>query len=245
MPETGRNTNYPFGVSNVAESVALGGFPAPDPSKVHMWWNDFDTFTHHATNSAEWLSTLVGAGSAALAMEDGGVVLLTCSAADDDSVQIQWKGWGTTVVLENFKFDSAKSMWLKARCKISDATESDLLIGLAITDTTLIASLPTDGLFFYKQDGSTTLNFHARKGGTSTTVAVGTLVTNTYATFGMYYNASSGQATVYFNDVASGQTTTLTNFPNTEEIAASIAVQNGEAVAKNASFDYLFVAKER
>ena len=49
-----------------------------------------------------------------------------------------------------------------SRFKLSDATQSDALVGLAITDTTAIDGV-TDGIFFTKDDGDTNLDFVVEK----------------------------------------------------------------------------------
>jgi hypothetical protein len=40
-------------------------------------------------------------------------------------------------------------------------------------------------------------------------------------------------------------TSVTTNLPDDEDMTVSIALQNGEAVAKTMTVDYVFVAKER
>jgi hypothetical protein len=46
------------------------------------------------------------------------------------------------------------------------------------------------------------------------------------------------------NGVVAG-TSVTTNLPDDEDLAISFALQNGEAVAKTMTVDYIFVAKER
>src|SRR5688572_27558300 len=72
------------GVTNVPADDPLGNMGLPDPTKWHTYFNDFDTFV-----VADWTitTTEAGAGSAteALTDADGGVLLITNDAADNDA----------------------------------------------------------------------------------------------------------------------------------------------------------------
>ena len=224
-------TNFVDGVTNTTESTTLGGFLAPDPSVAHVWFDDFDTFT-----AADWTVTETQAGATqAVVAGDGGILALTNSAADDDLNAIQWAN-------ETFKFEAGKRLWFKSRFKVSDATQSDLVIGLQITDATPLAV--SDGLYFAKADGSTSLSLVVTKNSTATTTTgVATLASNTYVTVGFVYDGAS-RVDIFVNDVRVKSSVT-TNLCDDEELTLSIAVQNGEAAAKTLSVDYVFVAKER
>jgi hypothetical protein len=133
-------------------------------------------------------------------------------------------------------------MFFEARFKVSDATQSDLAIGLQITDTTPLDI--TDGVFFIKADGSTSVSFLVEKNNTATTTtAVATMADDTFITLG--FNYDGGSVMEYcVNGVVAG-TSVTTNLPDDEDLAISFALQNGEAVAKTMTVDYIFVAKER
>lgn len=229
-------TNFIDGVTNVASTAALGSYTMPDPTSAHTWFDDFDDYT-----AAEWVITETGTGTRAVGNLDGGVLVVTNAAADDDANFLQWSGNTASGAVETWKFESEKPLWFKARFKLSDATQSDFVIGLQITDTTPLAV--TDGVYFLKADGSTTLNLLVTKNSTSTTTAAATLVADTYVTIGFVYDGGSN-IDIYLNDnrVASSATT---NLPDDEELTISFGVQNGEAVAKILSLDYLFVSKQR
>lgn len=225
-------THFANGVTNNPASHPLGSYVAPSPTKLHEWFNDFDTYT-----AGDWTVTETQAGATqAITAGDGGLLALVNSAADDDLNAIQ-------LVQETFLWASTKQFWLRARFKISDATESDLIIGAYITDTSPLASLPSDGLFFHKADGSASLTFQARKNGTSSSVTMGTLVADTFYVATAYWDGS--QWNVWLDDSPVGTITDTTNVVDDEEIAVGMAVQNGEAVAKTLTVDYLLVSKER
>lgn len=205
-----------------------------DPAVAHAYFNDFTTYA-----SGDWTATVVeaGAGSGAIALADavGGVLTLTNDDADDDSYNFQKKG-------ENYKLASGKKLAFEARVKFSDATQSDLVVGLCITDTTLIAGM-TDGVYFAKADGSAAVKFTTEKDSTETnTAAVHTLVADTWTRFGFTWD---GVDTVkgYVDGVLVA--THTTNVCDDEELCVSFAHQNGEAVAKVLSIDYAKVTQVR
>lgn len=226
------------GVTNVAASTTTGSLVFPDPTRCHSWFDDFDDYT-----AGEWTITETGTGTRAVGNLDGGVLVVTNAAADNDANFLQWSGNTASGTVETFKWEAAKSMWFKARLKVSDATQSDLVIGLQITDTTPLDV--TDGLFFIKDDASTSLTFRAEKNGAASTVTAGTLANDTYFTCGFAWNAVLGALDVYFNDARVGTITSTTNIPDDEELTISFGIQNGEAVAKVLSLDYILVAKDR
>ena len=229
-------TNSTNGITNIAADNILGQIKQLDPSQAHSNFNDFDNYI-----AGDWTVTETQVGATqAITNEDGGVLLLTNSAADDDLVALQ-------LSKETFKFAVNKPLFFKAKFKVSDATQSDLVIGLQITDTTPLAV--TDGVYFSKADGAATLNFNVVKNSTATTAsAIATLSDATYITVAFYYNGVD--KIVYAAGTDSNAPTILgksviTNLPDDEELTLSFAVQNGEAVAKTMSIDYIFCSKER
>jgi hypothetical protein len=207
-----------------------------DPTIMHTFFNDFDAYA-----AADWTVTETQAGATqALTNVDGGVLLLTNSAADNDLIALQKVG-------ESFKFEAGKKLFFKARFAVSDATESDFVIGLQITDATPLAV--TDGVYFRKDDGDANLDFVVIKDSTaSTATAITTVVAATYITVGFYYNGVDevvyAASTNSLNPTVLGKLA-ITNLPDDEELTVSFAIQNGEAVAKTMSVDYILVAKER
>lgn len=224
------------GVTNNTKENILGQLIDTDPTRLHTYFNDFDTYV-----AGDWTVTETQAGATqALTNGDGGILLLTNSAADDDLVALNKVG-------ESFLMESGKKAFFKARFKVSDATQSDFVIGLQITDTTPLDV--TDGIFFQKDDGDANLDFHVEKDNSATSAtAIATVADDTYITVGFYYNGVD--EVVYAASTSSTNPTVLgklatTNLPDDEELTISIALQNGEAVAKTMSIDYVYVAKER
>lgn len=224
-------TRFPNGVTNVGEQSLFAELGQPAATNFHTYFEDFDYYT-----AGDWTVTETDAGATqALTDGDGGLLLITNTAADNDLVSLQKKG-------ESFRFESGKALFFEARFKVSDATQSDVVIGLQITDTTPLDV--TDGVFFIKADGAATVDFRVEKNNTATTAsAMATMANDTYIRLGFYYDGSS--AVQYFvNGTYTGSSVT-TNLPDDEDMTVTIAIQNGEAAAKTMTVDYVYVAKER
>ncbi len=223
-------TRFPNGVTNVGEDslfAALGQLAGP---QFHTYFEDFDYYA-----AADWTVTETQAcATQALTDGDGGLLLLTNTAADNDLVALQKVG-------ESYRFASGKKLFFEARFKVSNATQSDVVMGLQITDATPLDV--TDGVFFLKSDESTTISLLVEKNNTATTTSVGTLADDTYIRLGFYYDGNSSiQAFVNGTYVATSATT---NLVDDEDLTISFAIQNGNAVARTMTVDYIYVAKER
>lgn len=232
-------SRFSNGVGTVAKANPLGMYGMPDPTKWHTYFNDFDTYV-----AGDWTVTEVGSGTRALTDVDGGALLITNAAADNDRNEFQKVG-------ESFLLTAGKRTFFKARFKVSDATQSDFLIGLAVTDTTLQGSVDgagvTDGIFFSKDDGDALLDVQCQKNATTgqtRAAGIATVVADTFLTVALAYDGVS-EVKYYVNDVQLGTLDgTSTYLPDTE-LTVSFALMNGEAVAKTMTVDYLFAAQER
>jgi hypothetical protein len=164
-----------------------------------------------------------------LADASGGAVVITTDANEDDGVNMQMKG-------ENFGFSSSqRATYFGIRLQASDATQSDFLVGLCITDTTLLGGM-TDGVYFRKVDGSTAVAFVTEKDSSETsTSAVHTFAADTYVIYEFYFDGSSIEAFVNGASVAQH---TLT-IPDDELLTPSVHFLAGEAVAKTMTIDWI------
>ncbi len=207
----------------------------PSSSLFYQYSNDFMTY---ASGDFTITTTEAGTGSAteALTSGAGGQLLLTNAAGDNDLDFLQLKG-------ESFSLSSSKRAFFNARFKVSDATQSDVVIGLQITDTTPLAV--SDGVYFMKDDGDTNLDFHIEKDGTdTTTAAVTTLADDTFVDVGFFIDPNTSQVS-YFIGSATPVGVVNTNLPDNEELTVSFGIQNGEAAAKTMTIDYINVICER
>jgi hypothetical protein len=200
-----------------------------------MYHNDFFTY-----NSGDWTITTTEAGSGnaseALTSQAGGALLITNDDADNDLDFLQLKG-------ESFKLSSSKRAYFSARFKVSDATQSDFVMGLQITDTTPLAT--TDGVFFIKDDGDTNLDFIVEKDSTSTdTTAIHTMADDTFVVATWFIDSDASKVYYSINN-AEPVAVVNTNLPDDEELTVSFGIQNGAAAAKTMTIDYVTVMIER
>ncbi len=228
-------THFTSGVTNVSSDGTLGKLKAPAPHKYHSYFNDFDTYL-----ASDWTITTTedGTGSAteALTDGDGGILLVTNAAGDNDHDFFQ-------LVKEGFKYESGKQLAFHVRFKTNDATQSDIVAGLQLTDTTPLDV--TDGIFFLKSDGAATISFIVEKDSTQSTLTLpNSLADDTFMTLGFVYDPKDQKFHVYQNDVLAG-TVVSTNAPDNEELTVSFGIQNGAAAAKTLSVDYIGAHKER
>lgn len=231
---------FPGGITNVRKSNPMGAFGLPDPTQWHVYFNDFDDYV-----AGDWTITRVGTTpTEALADINGGALLLTLSAADNDSDQLQKKS-------ESFLLTAGKKAFFKARFKVSDATQSDFLMGLAVTDTTLLGAVDgagvTDGIFFSKDDGDALLDVQVQKDATTgqtRAAGIATVVSDTFLTVAWAYDGVS-EVKYFVDDVQKGSLSATSSYLPDTELTVSFAIMNGEAVAKTMTIDYVFAAMER
>lgn len=227
-------TRFPAGITNANNVETLGMLCCPDPTKLHAYFNDFDTFA-----AGDWTITEIGAGGTqALTAGDGGLLLITTDALDNDAVQLQ-------LTVATFLMASGKQAFFKTRFKVAKATESDFLVGLALTDTTVLDA--TDGIFFQKDDGDANIDFYVKKDSTTgqnVGTAVATVTADTYMTLGFYYDGKS-KAYAFKDDVLVDVLDASSTYLPDADLAVSMAFRNGEAGATTMTVDYVFAAKER
>lgn len=232
-------SRFTSGISNRSKSNALGMYGLPDPTAWHTYFNDFLTYV-----AGDWTVTEVGSGSRALTDVNGGALLITNAAADNDRNELQKVG-------ESFLLAAGKRAFFKARFKVSDATQSDFLIGLAVTDTTLQGSVDgdgvTDGIFFSKDDGDALLDVQVQKNATTgqnRAAGIATVVADTFLEVAWAYDGVS-EVKYFVDGVHIGSLDASSTYLPDTELTVSMAIMNGEAVAKTMTVDFLFAALER
>jgi len=177
--------------------------------------------------------TEVGTGTSTVvnSTTEGQIFLVTTAANEYDGVNLQLKG-------EQFKLKSTNELYFGCKLQVSDATQSDLFIGLAETDTTLLATgtahaiaLGGDGVFISKLDGSTTLAGKVYLDGAETATAnYGTaLANNTDIYVDIYWNGETVQ--IYIDNTL--VTSSAASLPD-GDLTISFNYRAGEAVAKTA-----------
>ena len=235
-------THFPNGISNRTKGHPLFNYPYLDPSKYYTYFDDF--FEYHS-GIYTITTTEAGSGNASEAITSGagGQLLITNDDADNDLDFFQLKG-------ESLKWDSTKRMFFSARFKTNDATQSEIIMGLQITDTTPLDV--TDGIFFLKVDADTKPDLIIEKDNTSTLsiLEMDAMEDDTFVTLSFEYDpldVATGGAVfrAYQDNVQVGEITGTTNAPDDEDLTISFGIQNGEAAAKTLTIDFILVAVER
>lgn len=227
-------TRFPAGVTNVGRASTLGYIGMPDPTKYHTYFDDFNTYS-----SASWTNTTTGSGTVATTSVDGGCILLTTSGTSADNVFLD-------LLAAGFLMATGAPTWFKCRFKASDVTNSSLVIGLQIIDTTPLDV--TDGIYFLSSTGAATVDVICRKDattGSTSATAIATLVNDTFVTLGWYWDGIDNLA-YYVNDVQIGTLTGIAaNYLPDAQLTASIGIQTGAAAAKSMTVDYFLASKAR
>jgi hypothetical protein len=158
----------------------------------------------------------------------GGALLITTDANENDGANLQLNG-------ESFKLVSGNPLYFGARLKVSDATQSDFFIGLAITDTDILGGV-TDRIGFEKLDGSTDLKFMLEKDSTETLSAALATVGTANMILEFYFDGTTVEV---FVDGVSVATPAVTNLPDDEELRVSLQFLAGSAGAKTCTVDWV------
>jgi hypothetical protein len=226
-------TRFGEGVTNVDVANIFASLRTMDPSAYHMYFNDFDNYV-----AGDWTTDTVGAATEALQDADGGRLLLTNAAADNDRDFLFLNG-------EAFLMATGKPAFFKALIQPNLVVEADIFVGLAPNVADPVGTAPTDGVFFRCDDGDASLDFVATKDSVAVTdLAVATLVAATDVELAFYWD---GIDRIWYavDGTVTGYITPGVSFPDDEELTPFFGIQNGEAVAKTLAIDYLLAAKER
>jgi hypothetical protein len=198
-------------------------------------WYDF----HSDEELTEFTVTAIAGGSASVVdTVPNGVVRLTGAATTDNSgAEIQRD-------TASVAFEVSQTYRMLERFQLSDSTQCDFYTGLCTLDTSIIASLPTDGIMLQKLDDAATLDVLVRKAGTTqvTLASVATLASATWYEWAlqvaMTSTAGSGSVTIWLNDVVVA--TFSSALLPTGMLAEFAAMQSGNATGtKTADVDYL------
>ncbi len=229
-------THFTNGVSNVVVGNPLYEYPYVDPTTYYTYFNDFFIYT-----AGDWTETATSAGAGTSAwlsslLNAGGSIDMLSAANDNDGSYLQLLGEGFVPVAN-------RKMFFRTRFKGVEATQSDMVAGIQITDTTPQAV--SDGVFFRKDDGDALIDLVivAAAAGTTTVTGIATLVDDTFITLAFYYDGID-TITYYVNDVRAGETVS-TNLPLVP-MTVSFGMVNGEAGAVvGMSMDHILAAIER
>ena len=213
---------------NVA-AAPLGALTFDSPIANPSFFGYATDFIEYDSNT--WTITEVGAGTDLSGDADGGTLVVTNAAADNDRHAFQL---GKTNG-ECFAFQAGKPLWFDARFKV-DNVLADTMIGLYVTDTDPEGGVAA-GVYYRRLTTATALNLVIENSSTETVVTTGFVMANdTYVNVGFYWDG----ARLFYtqNRGIVGEATVLTNLPSTE-LRLSFLVQNGSAVARSMTVDWI------
>lgn len=238
-----RLTIQKFG--NPSTGILNKNLPGPYDTDYYTYFNDFTTETDITTDNFTFTSTAVNGSTVSITADDGvvgGIATFLSSNVENDGIQLQLKN-------ETFRYSSTKDLYFETRLSVLDADQTDVVIGLCVTDTTLIVGM-TDGIYFNVADGNASINFVLEKDTTATTLDTetdfvdGTVSTN-YKKLAFWIPAGQNKAYVYVDDKLVKTQTTLTNIPDDENLTVSIAMLTGDASQNSIFVDYVYVTQKR
>ena len=193
---------------------------------VVKWNLDMITLSQDASaNPAGYTTAEAGTNTLALqASTDRGTLLFTTGGTETNGIQIQPLG-------EAFSFANRYPCYFGVRFQGSDVTQSVILIGLAITDTSA-ATAVSEGIYFRSADDVAVVNFVLEKDSVESSTAAVTLDDATWVTAEWFYDGVD-TITAYIDgaEVASVARTDA-SFPNDEHLTPTIAILTGETAAQ-------------
>lgn len=215
---------------------AFGGAPIGFESDYLVFVDDFIG----AVDPAMWTLTVKDSGATVAITADtaDGVLTITSTATTDDD------GGAALTANQFVKFD--KDAWFSARFKTSDATQSDLFVGLSAsfaTDPENVLTAVRAG--FQSNDGDASLLFYTKTGTDETSFDTGVdLANNTYITVAFrVIGGTTPEVWAYVNGNYVGRTST---YVPTEVLGPAAAQISGDNVGtKTLTIDYVGVATKR
>ena len=178
-----------------------------------------------------WSTTVVeaGSGTTTFASTDasGGKAIITTAGNENDGGNYQLNG-------ESFETTSDQDLYFGTKLAINDVDQTDLFIGLAVTDTTLLGGV-ANAIYFESVDGSALLSAVTEASSTETqSDSVGTLADDTEIELEFYWDGTTVEFFVNGSSVA----TSTTNIPATQ-MRVSVHFLTGEATANTCTIDWI------
>ena len=202
----------------------------PDVRKWEMrFGTDFTTACEYTVTYID-----VGAGTSLFSqgITAGDRALITTAQNENDSCELQ-------VVGTPFQLASGHPLYFGAKVSISDATESDFIVGLASKDSNMIAAhaiaIADNGAYFYKLDGGTVIYGAYEKAGTVAATAAGTAMDTSKHIYEICYDGI-GAISYYFDGSLVVQATSA--YP-TVVLSPSLGLAAGAAAAKTGLVEWM------
>ena len=228
-------TRFPSGVSTQKVNQTLGMFGQPDPTSPAVDFHEFNQYVAGdwtVTNTTSHATVALTAGAGGLISLAGGASSVTSDIAAIISNPL------------DFNFASTNQVWFYTGFKVTTAANDQIQLGITAANSALT---PTDGIYFNKAAGASTIDFVVRKSSTSTTQsAVATLVGGTFIRLGFYYNGKDA-VDVFVNDAKVYSQTVLTNLPTSTALATALGLKAAATAPTTSDLivDFALAAQDR
>lgn len=203
-----------FGNVTVADTVAGGG--------------GADTTAVVFGDILKQLAVSAGTGNSTLDVIDSGYVAINPALNDNDGLSLQMRG-------SQYVFDTTNDyhLYFGARiCTPDSVKQSDWVVGLCITDQSLVAGM-SDGVYFKMQDGTTgdSLWVVSEKNSTEEKTKYSTVLSGAdWYTLEFYFDGTAIEFFIDGTSIARHATT----IPNDEPLTVSFEYLNGAVVVEPA-----------
>lgn len=237
-----------------------------DPIKTIRFWEDFCGPNSYpvaasglaAASNGTWSITVTEGGggdaSSTYGGINGGILILTTDAGDNDLIFSQVQGTAFQPALNKKLFFKVRFLITDANADADSIANTEFYFGLMKTNTDPF-SAPLgagigDGMMFMKDDATQDVAFYVQKDDTTGQLATPAVTTIDVATYTELAFSFDGVRYVrlYKDDVylqTIDLTATLSAYLPDQTIGVAFGIKNGEAVAKTLIVDYLFCAMER
>ena len=189
------------------------------------------------TDPTEFVVTVVevgGTSSAVIGDVSGGALTITCAGNEDDGYSMQL---GNANSGEWVDFSVPGVCYFGIQFQVSDADQTEVFFGAAVTDTALLGGV-TDSMCFRTTDESAILNFVLERDSLETVTAVATLTDAADVTAEWYCDETN--VTIYINGTQVAQLArTDVRFPDDELLRLSLEVLSGAAAANTCQIRWL------
>ncbi len=204
-------------------------------------------------NSHDWEYWIQNAAVFSQGDEAGGVALITCGGANNDSGQIILGGLASGGA---FRLAAGKHLWFEARFKhtlVTSPAEIGLFAGLinpvnaAILGDGLVALPNDDMLGWVVRDSEINWSFVGDNASVEDLNPLGaTYALDTdYHYFGFYVNGVTNVVVYYDRAVVAAGAITTAEIPDTVSLMPAIAIKAGAAAAEILTIDYLMCVQLR
>lgn len=194
-----------------------------DPT-IGIYLNESFQSYNAAATTGDYLLTTATSGTAAISTTYPGTLALDAGAATAH------QGDNLQRLKSAFLPASGKDIWAEFNVRMTTAIVAELFIGLAASDTTIIATGAVSvnnhiGWSSVTNDG--VLLFDCDKAGTGATSAATTISTSAWIRLGFKYDGTADTVQQYINGVATGTAVATANIPKAAAIFPSFVCQGG------------------